>query len=81
VGEDDGVLLLFQPVDLEGERRDLAAGVEVPRPAARVTVDVHQRAEQAFRFLFNRIVDRDQAHGRSDQRRPGGFRFQAAGVT
>ena len=47
MGEDDGVFFLFKPVDFEGERGDGATSLVVPFFPARVTLDVHERAEQA----------------------------------
>jgi hypothetical protein len=48
VGEDDRVLLLLQPVDLEREGGDLAAGFVVPGAPAGIAVDMHERLKEAF---------------------------------
>ena len=53
VRQDDGVFFFFQPVDFEGERRDLAARFEIPRPPARVALDMHERAEEAIGLDFD----------------------------
>ena len=59
--EDDGVPLPLEAVDLEGERRVGAAGIEIPSTAARVALDVHERAEQALGFGCDGVVGGDHA--------------------
>ncbi len=67
VGEDDGVFLPLEAVDLEGERGDGEASLVVPLFAARIALHVHERAKQTgglgFDFLSGVGHEEKRIHG------------------